>query len=156
MSRALKRGRVKGVKSLLILCHEEPRPQDDALQTPAQLTVEPPLHVGDGSREGRRVDAVYLNRFHEAESVLRKSILAAQRVLGKNDMLTLQIRTNYARVLYYKADDATLDDLTTLEDLERVTRRVLGGEQPLTVEVRKSLQNARTALCAREVRNLIL
>ena len=46
--------------------------------------------------------------------------------------------------------------VTTLEDLERVTRRVLGGEQPLTVEVRKSLQNARTALCAREVRNLIL
>ena len=103
---------------------------------------------------------LYLDRFREAESVLRKSILAAQRVLGKTHMLTLQIRTNYARVLYYKADDATLDDLreavTTLEDLERVTRRVLGGEQPLTVEVRKSLQNARTALCAREVRNLIL
>ena len=69
-------------------------------------------------------------------------------------MLTLQIRTNYARVLYYKAVDATLDDLrkavTTLEDLERITRRVLGGEHPLTVEVRKSLRNARAALHARE------
>ena len=98
-------------------------------------------------------------RFEEAKSLLRKTMPVAWRVLRENNDLRFHMRWTFAAALYNDTG-ATLDDLreavTTLEDLERVTRRVLGGEQPLTVEVRKSLQNARTALCAREVRNLIL
>ena len=49
---------------------------------------------------------------------------------------------------------ATLDDLreavTTLEDVERITRRVLGGVHPITKGIETSLRNARAALRARE------
>ena len=49
---------------------------------------------------------------------------------------------------------ATLGDLreavTTLEDTERIVRRVLGGAHPTTKVAEKSLQKARAALRARE------
>ena len=49
---------------------------------------------------------------------------------------------------------ATLDDLreavTTLEDAERTTRRVLGGAHPLTPIIERHLQNSRAILHARE------
>ena len=52
-------------------------------------------------------------------------------------------------------DGATRDDLreavTTLEDTERIARRVLGGNHPLTVEIEGNLRNARAALRAREM-----
>ena len=41
---------------------------------------------------------------------------------------------------------------TTLEDLERTTRRVLGGAHPLTTEIEKSLGESRDALYARGLR----
>ena len=51
-------------------------------------------------------------------------------------------------------DDATPDDLreavTTLEETERVARRVLGGAHPLTGSVGHGLLDARAALRARE------
>ena len=51
-------------------------------------------------------------------------------------------------------DAATLGDLreavTTLEDAERIARRVLGGAHPVTEWLRRSLRNARVALRARE------
>ena len=54
----------------------------------------------------------------------------------------------------YKDDDATLDDLreavATLEDSERIARRVLGGAHPLTTGIEVALQNARAALGASE------
>ena len=57
----------------------------------------------------------------------------------------------YARTLYY-ANGATLDDLreavTTLEDTERIARRVFGGANPLTEAIEDNLQNARAALSA--------
>ena len=62
-------------------------------------------------------------------------------------------RTIYAAALF---DDtgATLDDLreavTTLEDAERIARRVLGGAHPATTAIEQSLRNARAALRARE------
>ena len=63
------------------------------------------------------------------------------------------MRTNYARSLY-KDDGATLDDLreavTTLEETERVLRRVLGGSHPLTVDIEGELPNARAVLRARD------
>ena len=49
---------------------------------------------------------------------------------------------------------ATLDDLreavTTLEDTERIARRVLGGAHPVTKGIEHNLPNARAALHARE------
>jgi hypothetical protein len=49
---------------------------------------------------------------------------------------------------------ATLDDLreavTTLEDAERIARRVLGGAHPTTEGIEQSLRIARAALRARE------
>ena len=54
----------------------------------------------------------------------------------------------------YKADGATLDDfreaVTTLEDLTRTARRVLGSEHPLTMETEEDLREVQTALRARE------
>ena len=54
----------------------------------------------------------------------------------------------------YMDPAATLDDLreavTTLEDTERIARRVLGGAHPLTVEIEHNLENSRAALRARE------
>ena len=59
----------------------------------------------------------------------------------------------YADALY-KEDRASLDDLceavTTLEDSERIARRVLGGAHPTTEGIQISLRNARAALGARE------
>ena len=49
---------------------------------------------------------------------------------------------------------ATLDDLreavTTLEDIERIARRVLGGAHPVTGYMEGDLQKARAVLDARE------
>ena len=60
---------------------------------------------------------------------------------------------NYARALY-NDDAATLDDLreavTTLEELERTARRVLGGAHPLTETIEDSLRQSLAALRASE------
>ena len=54
----------------------------------------------------------------------------------------------------YRDDGATLDDLreavTTLEETERIARRVLGGAHPTTTGIEENLQDARAALRARE------
>ena len=39
--------------------------------------------------------------------------------------------------------------MTTLEDVDRIARRVLGGAHPLTVEVERNLGDVRAALAAR-------
>ena len=112
---------------------------------------------GEESRETLREANNYaeslcnLNCFEEARSLLRKTIPLVRRVLGESDRITLQTRWNYA-VALYKDDGATLNDLheavTTLEDVERTVRRVLGGAHPTTKgvelalgEVRKRIQN---------------
>ena len=63
------------------------------------------------------------------------------------------MRNNYAEALY-KDDDATLDDLresvTTVEEIGRTARRVLGGAHPTTTGIENELRNARAALRARE------
>ena len=77
----------------------------------------------------------------------------ARRVLGDNHGLTLTLRLNYAKALYYD-EGATLDDLreavSTLEDTDRIARRVLGGTHPNTTGIERSLQDARAELRARE------
>jgi len=97
---------------------------------------------------------VDLRRFEEARSVLRKSVPVARRSLGENDLITLTLRTHYAKALYEDAS-ATLDDLraavTTLEDSARISKRVLGGKHPLTIAIEHNLEMARKALSARSV-----
>ena len=94
-----------------------------------------------------------LRRFEEAKALLRKIIPVARRVLGDSNDLTLLMSCGYADALYMDAG-ASLDDLrqavTTLEDAERIARRVLGGAHPSTEGIVGSLQEARAALRARE------
>ena len=67
--------------------------------------------------------------------------------------LTLRVRTIYATLLC-EDDGATLDDcreaVTTLEDVARTARRVLGGSHPITTGIERELQGVRAALRARE------
>ena len=83
---------------------------------------------------------------------MRKTMPVARRVLGDNDRLTLKMRKIYARALHENTS-ATLDDLreavTTLEDADRIARRVLGSAHPLTSAIEDDLQNARTVLRVR-------
>ena len=84
---------------------------------------------------------------------MRKIMPVARRVLGENDETTLRMRNNYACALF--GDPAsTLDDLceavTTLEDVGRIARRVLGGAHPTAVGIEHVLREARAALAARE------
>ena len=96
---------------------------------------------------------IHLKRFEEARSLLRKTIPVARRVLGENHETTLKMRWGYAKALY-EDTDATLDDLreavTTLEDAERIARRVLGGVHPLTEGIKGDLQSAQARLRAYE------
>ena len=92
-----------------------------------------------------------LERFEEARSLLRKTMPVARRVLGDSNDLTLKLRWKYAGALYLDSG-ATLDDLreavTTLEDTERIARRVFGGAHPIAAGIEHHLQNARAALRA--------
>ena len=96
---------------------------------------------------------VSLKRFEEFKSLMRKMIPVARRALGESNETALRMRGVYA-VALYEDTDAALDDLreavTTLEDAERIARRVFGGAHPLTTGIGKSLQTARAALRARE------
>jgi len=94
-----------------------------------------------------------LRRFEEAKELLRKVTPVARRVLGEDDRLTIKMRWTYAEALYLDPD-ATLDDLreavATLEDAERIARRVFGGQHPLTVDTEKGVRVSRAKLRARE------
>ena len=68
------------------------------------------------------------------------------------------ISTHLATLTYAEAlfcdSGATLDDLreavATLEDAERIGRRVFGGAHPTTALIERNLRAARAALRARE------
>ena len=64
------------------------------------------------------------------------------------------MRLNYARALR-EDDGATLDDLreavTTLEEIDRTARRVLGGSHPIAVRIDECLGQSRATLHVREV-----
>ena len=94
-----------------------------------------------------------LKRFEEAKSLLRRTIPAARRVLRDSNELMLKMRRIYVEALY-KADRATLDDLreavTTLEETQRVARRVLGSAHPTSSAIEVCLRRARAALRARD------
>ena len=94
-----------------------------------------------------------LHHFEEARSLLRKTIPVAQNILGEDHALTLMMKQKCAQSLY-RDDGATLDDLreavTTLEDTNRIARRVLGNAHPTTNGIEAALRLAQAALRARE------
>ena len=94
-----------------------------------------------------------LNRNKEAKSLLRKTIPVARRVFGESKDLTLRMRWIYAEALY-QDPAATLDDLreavATLEDVERIARRVFGGAHPAARGIELLLRTSRAALRTRE------
>jgi len=96
---------------------------------------------------------VHLKRFEEAKSLMRKMMPVARRVFGESHEVTLKMRCTYAIALYKDAG-ATLDDVreavTTLEETERIGRRVFGGSHPHTAAIEKELRYARATLRARE------
>ena len=98
---------------------------------------------------------LHLSRFEEAKALMRKTIPMAQRILGLGDQITrtLKIRGLFAEALS-KDPAATLDDLheavTTLEDVQRIARRVLGAAHPMTVGLEQALRISRAALRFRE------
>ena len=77
----------------------------------------------------------------------------AQRLVGEDSEITLQLKLKYAQSLY-KDDGSTLDDLceavATLEETARIARRVLGGAHPTAVGIGRDLSVARKALDAVE------
>ena len=89
------------------------------------------------------------SRFGDAKALLRKTLPVARRVLGENDLLPLSMRTNYARALY-QDPSVTLSDLreavSTLEEVARITRRVMSGAHPITEGIEGALREARAAL----------
>jgi len=93
-----------------------------------------------------------LQRYAEAKALMRKTIPLARRVLGESDTLNFKMRKICATALY-EDPAATRGDLreatTTLEDLERTTRRVLGGAHPLVLAIERNLDESRDALYAR-------
>ena len=93
-----------------------------------------------------------LRRWGEARSLLRRTMPVALRVLGGNHEYTLRLRKTYGRSLS-KDPGATLDDLReaveTLEDAERIARRVLGSAHPTTESIEIVLRDARAALRSR-------
>ena len=94
-----------------------------------------------------------LKRFEESKSVLRKAMPVARRVLGESDNITLKMRRSYAGSLVMN-NGATLDDLreavTTLEDAERIARRVYGRAHPDTAAIEGNLKGMRAAVRARD------
>ena len=94
-----------------------------------------------------------LRRFAEAKSLLRKRTPLAQRVLGEGNEVALKMKALCAKATYMD-DGATLDDLreavTTLEEIERTARRVLGDAHPITEGIEIALRDARAVLRARE------
>ena len=92
---------------------------------------------------------VNLERFEEAKSLSRKIVPVTRRVFGEGHRVTLITRKIYAKALYMDTG-ATLDDLreavATMEDVERIARRVLGGAHPLTTANEGALRRARAAL----------
>ena len=92
---------------------------------------------------------IYLKRSEEARPLLRRTIPVARRVLGADSHITLRMKKMYARTIY-ENKGATLDDVreavATLEDTERIARRVLGGAHPLTSAIEGDLRTSRAVL----------
>ena len=97
-------------------------------------------------------DASSIQRYAEAKSLLREAIPLARRVLGESDALNFRMRKIFA-VTLYEDPDATRGDLreatTTLEEIERTARRMLGGAHPLVLAIERNLDESREMFYAR-------
>ena len=98
-------------------------------------------------------DAELSKRFEEGRSLMRKTMPVMRRVLGESNEITLKMRSLYGGALYIDPG-ATLDDLreavSTLEETERIARRVFGGAHPLVRVTEDFLRKSRRALSDRE------
>jgi hypothetical protein len=98
---------------------------------------------------------IELQRFKEARALLRKTMHMARRVLGERNDLLLRMRRSYAEALD-KDPSATLGDLreavNTMEDTERIARRVLGDAHPTMEDLEHYLRESRAVLSSREHR----
>ena len=76
----------------------------------------------------------------------------ALRVLGESDTLKLTMRKIFAMALY-EDPAATRSDLreatTTLEEIQRTARRMLGGAHPLVLAIERNLDESREMFYAR-------
>ena len=92
-------------------------------------------------------------RFEEARSLTRKMLPVARRIFGASDEGTIRMSRSYAKALY-RNPAATVDELheavRTIEDVERIARRVFGGAHPITEGLEAHLHESRAALRARE------
>lgn len=85
----------------------------------------------------------------------RETQRAKQNKRDRKKQTPLQDQTPadvYARALFLDNGTALADlreAVSTLENTERIARRVLGGVHPLTKGIEHNLQNARAALRAR-------
>jgi len=132
---------------------------EEALRMRQNLYSECVRINGEESRETLVEAVCYANalivsrRFNDAKALMRQTLPVARRVLGNMHEYTLRMRSNYARALC-EDDSATLEDLResveTLEDVERIARRVFGSEHPRLQFIERHLRNARAALHARE------
>ena len=79
---------------------------------------------------------------------------AASAPSGPGAALPPTARPGTSRRVLYCDPGATLDDVreavTTLEEIDRAARRVLGGAHPTTTLIEDALQDARAALRAHE------
>ena len=93
-----------------------------------------------------------LKHHNEAKALMLRTIPVARRVFGESHELTIKMRWCYTAALC-NDPGATLNDireaLTTLEDIERIARRVLGDAHPLTKWIEDGLQDAQDVLYAR-------
>ena len=98
---------------------------------------------------------IELQRFKEARALLRKTMHMARRVLGERNDLLLRMRRSFAEALD-KDPSATLGDfreaVNTMEDTERIARRVLGDAHPTMEDLEHYLRESRAVLSSREHR----
>ena len=98
-----------------------------------------------------------VERLAEANSVIRKVMPVAQRVLGNNDEVTLKMRMNHANWLV-EDPNATLKNVNeaidTLEEIEPTVRRVFGIAHPFMADVERSLEYSRATLRACAIASL--
>ena len=117
-----------------------------------KLTGEEHLHTL-GAAYNYAVSLRQSSRYKEVKALMRKTMPVARRVLGESHELTLRMRKSYALALHEDAG-TTLGDLceavTTLEDTDRIARRVLGAAHPNVEDLGIRLRDARAALRARE------
>ena len=82
--------------------------------------------------------------FEEAQSLAREKLPEIIDRHGPDDILTLEVRTWYARALFLEGEDLS-EAATILEDVWRRSRRVLGEAHPETERARKFLEEVRSA-----------